>query len=47
MISFTDSSEKPDGWEYKKQEAAYEQTSEVGKCTCDMNYKRHRDAVSE
>ena len=30
--------------EYKKQEAAYEQTFRDGKCTFgDMNYKRHRD----
>lgn len=44
MISFTGSVRKSRMAEYKKQEAAYEQTFRDGKCTFgDMNYKRHRD----
>ena len=44
MIPFTGSVRKSRMAEYKKQEAAYEQTFRDGKCTFgDMNYKRHRD----
>lgn len=44
MIPFTGSVRKSRMAEYKKQEAAYEQTFRSGKCTFgDMNYKRHRD----